>query len=109
MVTRKRNEKPKPPACPVNGAVKVIGGKWKTAILYCLLEGPKRFNELQRLVGNPSARILTVQLRELEKDKIIRRKSYDQIPPKVEYSLTPKGLSVSDILASIAKWGEEHL
>jgi DNA-binding HxlR family transcriptional regulator len=64
---------------------------------------------LQRLVGNSSARILTVQLRELEKDKNIRQKTYDQIPPKVEYSLTPKGLSLSDILASIAKWGQEHL
>jgi len=95
----------KPPICPVSATVKVIGGKWKPTILYYLLSGPKRFNELQRLTGKPSARVLTIQLRELENDKIIHREVYDQIPPKVEYALTEKGKSLGDILDRMAKWG----
>lgn len=82
-----RAKKIKQQACPVSATMKIIGGKWKPTILYYLLSGTKRFNELQRLAGNPSARILTMQLRELEEDKIVKRVVYEQIPPKVEYSL----------------------
>lgn len=85
--------------------MRIIGGKWKPMILFNLLSGAKRFNELQRLSGNPSARILTMQLRELEDDKIIHRKEYEQIPPKVEYSLTTRGKSLNSILDMMAKWG----
>jgi DNA-binding HxlR family transcriptional regulator len=88
--------------------MQVIGGKWKPMILFNLLSGRKRFNELQRLSGNPSARVLTLQLRELEDDKIIKRDVFDQIPPRVEYSLTIKGKSLSSVLEMMAKWGEAH-
>ncbi len=104
MVTKKKQAS-KPSPCPVTNTVRIIGGKWKPMILFNLLSGAKRFNELQRLTGNPSARILTMQLRELEDDKIIHRKEYDQIPPKVEYSLTTRGKSLNNILEMMAKWG----
>lgn len=107
MVTKSR-KKSQVPACPVTTTVQIIGGKWKPMILFNLLSGAKRFNELQRLTGNPSARVLTLQLRELEDDKIILRKEYDQIPPRVEYSLTTRGKSLSNILDLMAKWGSEN-
>lgn len=107
MVTSKV-KKTKPPTCPVSATVRIMGGKWKPTIIYYLLTGAKRFNELQRLTGNPSARILTAQLRELETDKIIKREVYEQIPPKVEYSLTGKGKSLNSVLDVMAKWGLEN-
>ena len=94
--------------CPVTKTVQVIGGKWKPMILFQLVSGKKRFNELQRLAGGPSARVLTMQLRELEQDKIVKREVFDQIPPRVEYSLTAKGKSLSAILDMMALWGTEH-
>ena len=106
--TKAKSKTTGPGFCPVTATVKFIGGKWKLTILYALLSGTRRFNELQRLVGNPSARMLTLQLRELEEDKIIKRKVYDQIPPKVEYSLTEKGKSLSAVLDTMAQWGLKH-
>lgn len=99
------SQKSKLPDCPVTCTMKIIGGKWKPMILYNLLSGKKRFNELQRLSGNPSARVLTMQLRELEDDKVIKREVYDQVPPRVEYSLTGKGKSLNEVLSMMAKWG----
>jgi len=107
MVTEK-GKKSKPVPCPVTKTMQVIGGKWKPMILFHLLSGKKRFNELQRLAGNPSARVLTLQLRELENDKIVKRDVYDQIPPRVEYSLTSKGKSLNHVLEMLARWGSEH-
>lgn len=104
MVAKKKPSS-KVPACPVTNTMRIIGGKWKPMILFHLLSGAKRFNELQRLSGNPSARVLTMQLRELEEDKIVHRKVYDQIPPRVEYSLTARGKSLNSILDMMAKWG----
>lgn len=103
-----RVKKGKIPPCPVSVTVKMIGGKWKPTILYYLVDSKRRFNELQRLAGGPSARILTAQLRELEEDKIVKREVYDQIPPKVEYSLTAKGKSLTSLLNAMAKWGLEN-
>ena len=106
MVTENA-KKSKPTPCPVTKTMQIIGGKWKPIVLFHLLSGKKRFNELQRLSGNPSARVLTLQLRELEDDKIIKRDVFDQIPPRVEYSLTAKGKSLSDVLEMMARWGLE--
>lgn len=86
----------------------VIGGKWKPIILWHLLEGKKRFSELQRSIVGVSQKILTSQLRELEKDLIIHREVYKQIPPKVEYSTTEYGKTLQPILESIGNWGEKH-
>ncbi len=94
---------------PFGYTLSVIGGKWKMVILYWLVEAqPIRFNELQRLIGTISYKTLSVQLKELEEDGIIIRKEYPQIPPKVEYSLSEKGLSLYPIMESICEWGEAN-
>lgn len=93
-------------ACPVALTVDVIGGKWKGIILYNLISGPKRFNELGRLMPYTTKRMLTLQLRELEHDGIVHREIYREIPPKVEYSLTEFGETLKPILSLMRDWGE---
>jgi DNA-binding HxlR family transcriptional regulator len=95
-------------ACPVEATLDLIGGKWKGIVLFHLMQGSKRFNELKRLVPAITQRMLTLQLRQLEKDHIIKRKIYKQIPPKVEYSLSDLGKTLSPILAQLEQWGREH-
>lgn len=95
--------------CPVEAALDVIGNKWKGIILFHLLSGMKRFNELKRLIPDVSQRVLTLQLRELEKDEVIRRKVYAQVPPKVEYSLSELGKSLEPILVALREWGERFM
>lgn len=93
--------------CPVEATLDVIGGKWKGIILFHLLSGKKRFNELQRLMPGITQRMLTRQLRELEDDGIVARKAYQQIPPKVEYSLTAFGSTLKPIILAMRDWGEQ--
>ena len=96
--------------CPVEATLNVIGGKWKGIALYHLLvDGTLRFNELKRRVGNVTQRMLTKQLRELEEDGLINRHVYAEVPPKVEYSLTEKGKTLSPILIALREWGVEHV
>lgn len=97
------------PQCAVAAALDVIGGKWKGVALYHLLEGTKRFNQLKRDVGDVSQRMLTKQLRELESDGLIQRKVYAVVPPKVEYSLTPKGETLRPLLEFLRNWGEIYV
>jgi DNA-binding HxlR family transcriptional regulator len=94
--------------CTMEATLDVIGGKWKGVILFHLLDGTKRFNELRRAVPNITQRMLTLQLRELEEDGIIERKIYQQIPPKVEYSLTEFGQSLEPVLLIMRDWGEQY-
>ncbi|GHO79227.1 putative HTH-type transcriptional regulator YybR [Ktedonobacter sp. SOSP1-85] len=96
-------------SCPVEATVDVIGGKWKSLIIYHLLAEKKRFGELQRLIPGVTLRMLTLQLRELEADGIIDRQVYRQVPPKVEYSLTSFGASLQPILQQMSKWGENYM
>jgi len=95
--------------CPVEAALDIVGGKWKGLILYYLRDETRRFNELRRLIPGVSQRMLTRQLRELETDRIIHREIYRQIPPKVEYSLTGFGKTLSPILASLEQWGMDYV
>ncbi|MEK5233808.1 winged helix-turn-helix transcriptional regulator [Lysinibacillus sp. FSL K6-0232] len=95
-------------ACPVAIPVDVIGGKWKGIILYNLIAGPKRFNELGRLMPYTTKRMLTLQLRELERDGIVNREIYRQIPPKVEYSLTAFGETLKPIIYLMRDWGDTY-
>lgn len=88
--------------------MKFIGGKWKPIILYYLKEGTKRFAELARYIPQASGKVLTAQLRELERDGIIRRKIFPTVPPKVEYSLTVLGKSLRPVLEALADWGQTH-
>lgn len=93
---------------PVNTTLKVIGGKWKPLILWHLSQGTKRFGELQRELAGVTQKMITQQLRELEEDGLVSRKIYPVVPPKVEYSLTEYGESLSPVLVEMAKWGDKH-
>lgn len=94
--------------CGVETTIAVVGGKWKPMILYALLSGPRRFGELTRLIPEITQRMLTLQLRELEEDGVIAREVYKQVPPKVEYSLTPLGRTIEPILSFMQQWGEHY-
>lgn len=95
--------------CPVEAALDVIGGRWKGVILFHLLEGPRRFNELRRLLPKVTQRMLTLQLRELEADGVILREVHAQVPPRVEYSLTDFGTSLRTILGDLRAWGSLYV
>lgn len=87
----------------------LISGKYKMVILYCLMEYKTvRFNELQRYLKKISDKTLSQNLKELEKDDLIHRQVYPQIPPKVEYSLTKRGISLMKVLDQLCVWGEEN-
>jgi len=94
--------------CSVEAAINEIGGKWKSLVLCTLKDGKLRFNEINKKLPEITQRMLTKSLRELEKDKIVNRKVYAEVPPKVEYSLTNKGESVLPILDSLCEWGKKY-
>ena len=96
-------------ACPVASTLELIGGKYKALILWHLSESTLRFSEIQRKIGNATAKMLTQQLRELEMHNLICRKVYPIVPPKVEYSLTELGRSLLPILVEMRDWGAEYL
>jgi len=97
------------PGCAVEAAISLIDGKWKSVVLYHLLDGTLRFNELRRQIPGVTQRMLTNQLRELEEDGLIERKVYAQVPPKVEYSLSPLGRSIEPILLALKDWGNTNI
>jgi DNA-binding HxlR family transcriptional regulator len=94
--------------CPVTTTLSVIGGKWKPIILWIIQDGCRRFGEIKRLIPSITQKMLTQQLRELEQDGIIHREVYPVVPPKVEYSLTDYGHTLSPVLQAMAQWGERH-
>lgn len=95
--------------CPVTATMKVLGGKWKPILLNAIyFTSPARFGELKRSVVGITPSMLTSQLRELEDDGIITRKIYAEIPPRVEYTLTEFGLTLSPIIQSMAEWGNQY-
>ena len=96
------------PGCPVEATLQLIDGKWKGVVLFHLLSGTMRFNELRRQLANCTQRMLTNQLRELEADGLVHRKIYPEVPPKVEYSLTPRGRTLEPVILALKAWGEEH-
>ncbi|MFP7492982.1 helix-turn-helix domain-containing protein [Terribacillus saccharophilus] len=94
---------------PFGYALSVVGGKWKMLILYLLAEDqPVRFNEMKRRIGTITYKILSSQLKELEADGMVERKEYPQIPPKVEYSLTPKAETILPVLEQLCEWGRTN-
>ncbi|MFF2015297.1 winged helix-turn-helix transcriptional regulator [Paenibacillus sp. NPDC058177] len=90
-------------------ALEIVGGKWKSSILYHLNTGKKRTHELRKLIRDITPKVLTQQLRELEKDGIIHRIVHYEIPPKVEYEISEYGLSLKTVLESFCSWGESHM
>lgn len=95
--------------CPVEACFEVIGGKWKGVIVYHLLSGTKRFNDLRRLLPGVTQRMLTRQLREMEADGIVERTVFPEVPPRVEYSLTALGRTLEPIILVLRAWGVEFL
>ncbi|MFD3548002.1 winged helix-turn-helix transcriptional regulator [Streptomyces sp. NPDC058655] len=87
----------------------VIDGKWKVSLLWELEQRPRRFGELRRLVPGVSEKVLAAQLRELEADGVVLREVHDEVPPKVEYSLTPLGRELNGALEALGQWGSRHL
>ena len=96
------------PACPVEITLSLMADKWKFLIIRDLLTGTKRFGELQKYIGGVSQKVLTNNLRQMEKSGLINRKVYAEVPPKVEYSLTDLGKSLKPILDSMVNWGEDY-
>lgn len=95
--------------CGLDAALAVIGGKWKPLVLYHLSNDVHRYGALKRAIGGVSDKVLIQQLKELERDEIIARQDFQEIPPKVEYSLTPFGRSLAVALGALCAWGTEHM
>ena len=94
---------------PFNGAMELISGKWKMNLLFCLSEmHTMRYGEIKKTLGGITPHVLSVKLKELEKNGLIVRHEYPQVPPKVEYTLTDKGRTLIPILRSICDWGKEY-
>jgi DNA-binding HxlR family transcriptional regulator len=94
-----------PAHCPIEVALEVIGGMWKVIVVRELRTGTKRYSELHRGLKNATHKMLAQQLRQLERDGVVDRKVYPQVPPKVEYSLTPLGRELGPLLDSMGDWG----
>ncbi len=100
-----RNEKP---GCPAELTLDLLAGRWKPMIVFWLLKGERRFNELQRSLGPITHRTLSRQLKELEEDGLVLRRDHGEIPPRVDYRLTALGKSLEPVLAAMADWAEAH-
>ena len=96
------------PACPVETTLTLISDKWKVLILRDLMNGTMRFGELKRSIGHVSQKVLTSQLRQMEESGLLIRKVYAEVPPRVEYTLTPLGYSLKPIMDAMWAWGEHY-
>lgn len=96
------------PKCPIETALKMLGCKWKVLIIRELLTGTKRFCELKKSVTGITQKVLTSKLREMEELGLVERKVYEQIPPKVEYTLTDIGYSLREVLDVLKSWGKDY-
>ncbi|HEY4111054.1 helix-turn-helix domain-containing protein [Puia sp.] len=95
--------------CPMTATIDVIGGKWKPIIIFILMDGPLRFGEIHRTIPGMALKVLSRQLKELEEDDILIRTAYPEVPPRVEYSLSPKGETLRPAIQLLSAWGTEHL
>jgi DNA-binding HxlR family transcriptional regulator len=96
------------PECGLDVSLAVMGGKWKPLILFHLRYGPKRFGDLKRLVAGISEKVLIQQLREFVAAEVVVRRDYQQVPPKVDYTLTPLGETLAKALMPLCEWGTRH-
>jgi DNA-binding HxlR family transcriptional regulator len=94
--------------CAVTVALNLLGGKWKTAIIYLISLDVNRFGQLQKMIPECSKRMMTSRLRELEKDGVIHREVFAQLPPKVIYTLTEKGEKLNPVFSALKKWGTDN-
>ncbi|MGW0609910.1 winged helix-turn-helix transcriptional regulator [Streptomyces sp. NPDC002788] len=95
--------------CGIDAAMDVIGGKWKVLILWALNERPRRFGELRRELPGITEKVLASHLREMECDGLVHREAYEEVPPRVEYSLTPRGVSLNEALEPLGAWGRANV
>lgn len=95
--------------CPVEATIAAVGGKWKILILWRLGDQTRRYGELKRLLPEITEKMLIAQLRELEADGVIARTSYGEVPPRVDYALTPHGRKLKPVLEAMCGWGQEHI
>ena len=99
-----------PYLCGIDAAMDVVGGKWKSLILWELdMHGPRRFGALRRGLPGVSEKMLIAQLRELEQDGVVSREVFREVPPRVEYSLTAQGVALNAALAPLGVWGSGHM
>jgi len=96
------------PACPVETTLTLISDKWKVLILRDLMNGTMRFGELKKSIGHVSQKVLTAQLRQMEDSGLLTRTVYAEVPPRVEYTLTPLGYSLKPIMDAMWAWGEHY-
>jgi len=96
-------------SCGLDATLRVIAGKWKPLIIYFLIQGPNRYGELKRAVRGVSDKMLIQQLKELEADGIVTRNDYREVPPRVDYTLTPLGHSLAEALTPLCDWGSENM
>jgi DNA-binding HxlR family transcriptional regulator len=95
--------------CPIAASIDVIGGKWKPIIIWLLMQQPKRFGELHKSIPGIALKVLSRHLKELEADGIINRDAFAEVPPRVEYSLSAKGRSLTYIMEALANWSNENI
>ena len=95
-------------SCPAEVTLAIIGGRWKVLILFQLFQGVKRFSELFRSLPGITQKMLTQQLREMERDGIVQRTVYPQVPPKVEYRLSARGETLQPVVRAMCRWGIQH-
>ncbi|MEU1570660.1 helix-turn-helix domain-containing protein [Streptomyces collinus] len=95
--------------CGIDAAMDLIGGKWKVLILWALHERPCRFGELRRELPGVTEKVLASHLREMEADGLVHREAYDEVPPRVEYSLTARGVSLNEALEPLGAWGRANV
>ena len=94
--------------CPAEVTLEFLAGKWRPMIIHRLIGGPLRFNELQRRLGGVTHRTLAKSLKEMEADGLVLRTNYGEVPPRVDYALTPRGQSLQPVLAAMEKWALEN-
>lgn len=95
--------------CPAELTLDFLSGKWRPMVIYWLMDGPLRFNELQRRLGGVTHRTLSKTLKEMEADGLVTRKDYGEIPPRVDYSLTAKGSSLQPVLMAMEHWARTNI
>jgi DNA-binding HxlR family transcriptional regulator len=96
-------------SCGLDATLRIISGKWKPLVLFFLRDGPRRYGELKRLVRDVSDKVLIQQLKDLEADHVLVRTDYKEVPPRVDYSLTPLGRSLAEAIVPLCTWGTEHM
>jgi len=94
--------------CGLNATLRIISGKWKPLILFFLRDGPKRYGELKRLMQGVSDKVLIQQLKDLEADHVLARTDYQEVPPRVDYAVTPLGRSLAEAIVPLCTWGTEN-